>query len=407
MTNATHPIGVVGAGTMGAGIAQAAASAGWTVYIFDIEKSVIDQTISNINDRFDRLVQKNRVTKVDAQATVSRIIPAKSLGDLASCDLIIEATSENLDLKANVLQQIGDIAKDAVLATNTSSLSVSKIGEKTTYSDRIVGLHFFNPAPIMQLVEAIQGNYASDSAISRATLLVECWGKTVVRASDTPGFIVNRIARPYYLESWRLIEDKLATVDEIDSTMQSLGEFKMGPFELMDMFGHDLNIATSQNIWERLGKPNRLSPSQLQETLVAKGNLGTKTGCGAYAHDDQNNMTPAFLVDRENLEIHDQLKVNICDFCLEACSVGGNLLQQYVFARVLVSVINEAMWAVSDGVATKQDIDTAMKLGTNYPRGPFEWSKIIGDDLIRELLGSLNETVSDNRFSAPPRPVTI
>ena len=254
--NATNPVGVVGAGTMGAGIAQAAANSGWKVRLYDIEQSLVDQATQQIAKRFDRLVEKDRITTEDADACNARITTTTSIDDLADCDFVIEAVVEDFGIKASVLKTLGAISTSSVIATNTSSLSISELGAASDCAHRIVGMHFFNPAPIMPLVEVVSGNQSSDAAVQRAILIAEAWGKTVVQASDTPGFIVNRIARPYYLESWRIVEDCLATVDVVDEALQSLGEFKMGPFMLTDLIGQDINVATTRSVWERLGKLN-------------------------------------------------------------------------------------------------------------------------------------------------------
>ncbi len=400
--HAKNPIGIVGAGTMGAGIAQVAASAGWPVKLFDIEQTLVDQAQEDIKNRFLRLVQKRRITEEEASVCQEQITTTISLEDLSDCDLIIEAVIEDFDIKTKVLAQIGEVSKDAVIATNTSSLSVTDLGEASGFAHRIVGMHFFNPAPIMPLVEIINGEQSSTSAIQRATLLAEVWGKTVVQASDTPGFIVNRIARPYYLESWRIVEDGIASVDVIDETMQSLGEFKLGPFMLTDLIGQDVIVAASRNVWSRLGKPSRLAPSSKQESLVERGNFGRKTGCGAYAHDDKENIIPAVFVETEELEIPDHLATAINDFCLEATCTSGSMLEKYIFSRILGGIMNEAMWASIEGVATQKDINTAMKMGTNYPQGPLEWAEKVGLEKVQRLLATLNETVSDDRFAAPP-----
>ncbi|MBT4584550.1 MAG: 3-hydroxybutyryl-CoA dehydrogenase [Phycisphaerae bacterium] len=399
---AQNSIGVIGAGTMGVGIAQAAAGAGWPVILFDIEQSLVDQAKDSITKRFQRLVEKNRITESEATSCQERINATTSMEDLSNCDLIVEAIVENYDIKVKVLKQVGSIAPDAVIATNTSSLSITDLGDACGFSDRVVGMHFFNPAPIMPLVEIIRGKNSRESSIQRATLLAEAWGKTVVHVSDTPGFIVNRVARPYYLESWRILEDGLAAVDFIDKTMQSLGEFKMGPFMLTDLIGQDINVATTRSVWERLGNPTRLAPSAKQESLIDHGHFGRKSGCGAYAHDDKDNIVPAVFVGSEELEISEHLSVAINDFCLGACCTSGSMLEKYIFARVLGGIINEALWTSNEGVATTHDIDTAMKLGTNYPLGPIEWLEKIGVEKVQCLLSALNETVDDNRFASPP-----
>ncbi len=401
-SNATNPIGVVGAGTMGIGIAQIIASAGWPVILFDIEDTLLNQALLNIKDRLARLVDKGRVSLDQAGQWQQNITTTTSLEDVANCDLVIESVIEDFDVKSKVLKTIGAISPNAIIATNTSSLSVSKLAETSGFSDRIVGMHFFNPVPVMQLVEVVVCKHTSKEAMQRATLLAEAWGKTVVHVSDTPGFIVNRVAKPYYLEPWRIIEDGLASVDMVDKTLQSLGEFRVGPFLLMDMIGQDICVSSTRSIWERLGRPNRLTPSNKQESLIARGNLGRKTGCGVYAHDDKDNRVPAILIETQEVEIADGLTEAINAFCLEATCISGSMLEKYIFSRVLGGVINEAMWAITEDVATAQDIDTAMKLGMNFPMGPIEWSHQIGLDTVQNLLACFNETVVDDRFLTPP-----
>jgi 3-hydroxybutyryl-CoA dehydrogenase len=401
-TDARNPIGVVGAGTMGAGIAQAAAGAGWHVKLYDINQSLVDQAEESIAKRFIRLVEKGRIPEAESVDCQERITTTIAMKDLSDCDLIIEAVVEDFAIKTKVLKEIGSIAKNAILATNTSSLSVSELGVASGFADRVVGMHFFNPAPIMPLVEVIRGEQSAKSSVERATLLAEAWGKTVVQVSDTPGFIVNRVARPYYLESWRIVEDGIASVDVVDEAMQTLGEFKMGPFMLTDLIGQDINVATTRSVWNRLNKPSRLAPSVKQESLVERGNLGRKTGCGAYAHDDKDNIVPAIILEQADVEISEDLSSAINAFCLEASCSTGSMLEKYIFARVLGGIINEAMWAVTQEVASQKDIDTAMKLGTNYPLGPLEWAEKIGLEKVQHLLTALNETVADDRFASPP-----
>ena len=401
-TNATNPIGIIGAGTMGTGIAQTAAAAGWTVQVYDIEESLVTQAAESISNRFARLVEKGRISEEKSTEYQNRIHTTTNLDDLVDCDLVIEAIVEDFDIKSKVLNQLGELSSDSIIATNTSSLSVSELADASGFANRVVGMHFFNPAPIMPLVEVVRGTSTSETAVQRATLIAEAWGKTVVQVADTPGFIVNRVARPYYLESWRIVEDCLATVDFVDETLQSLGEFKMGPFMLTDLIGQDINVATTKSVWNRLGQPSRLAPSAKQESLVEKKNLGRKTGCGAYAHDDRNNVVPAILTEIQELEVSQRLESTVNAFCLEATCISGSLIEKYIFARVLAGILNEAMWAVTEEVASEEDINTAMKLGTNYPLGPFEWVQRIGIDKVQNLLDALNETVADNRFASPP-----
>ncbi|MDP7005807.1 MAG: 3-hydroxyacyl-CoA dehydrogenase NAD-binding domain-containing protein [Phycisphaerales bacterium] len=405
MKEVAKPVGIIGAGVMGTGIAQTAAKAGWSVFLFDIDSSALSNSIQQIEKRVARLLQKKRISEEQSNLILEKIILTENLNVLNECDFIIECVPDSLQIKIDVFNSLDKIAPNAVLATNTSSLSITELESACTASGRILGTHFFNPAAIMPLVEIIKGNKTSNSATSRATLIVEAWGKTTVHPLDSPGFIVNRVARPYYIEAWRVLEDKIAPVDVIDDVMKSLGEFRMGPFELMDLLGHDLNYATSKRIWEDLEQPARLAPCDAQKQLIERNHLGRKTGCGAYAHDDRNNIVPAILTEQKQLELPEQLTNSVNAFCLEGAKVAGNKLERYIFARILASVINEAYWTHSEGVASINDIDTAMRLGTNYPYGPFEWCNRIGEDVVQELLLSLNETVQDNRFSTPPKTV--
>ncbi len=248
-SNANNPIGVIGAGTMGTGIAQVIASAGWPVLLFDIEETLVEQALNNIQNRFARLVDKGRITLEQAGQWQQLITSTTSMDDVKDCDLIIESVVEDFGIKSKVLKAICEIAPTAIVGTNTSSLSVSKLGEASDHPNRVVGMHFFNPAPVMQLIEVVSGKHSSKEAVQRATLLAEAWDKTVVHVSDTPGFIVNRVAKPFYLESWRIVEDGIAPIDMVDETLQSLGEFRIGPFLLMDMIGHDVSVASTRSIW--------------------------------------------------------------------------------------------------------------------------------------------------------------
>ncbi len=405
MTTAAHPIGIIGSGTMGAGIAQVAAASGWAVRLCDLHREAVDDALDRVRRRLSRAVELGHSTRSEADQTLSRLTAAADIKELDSCDLIIESVSEEPHTKATILAEAAAVAPASILASCTSSLSISQLGATSGAGERLVGMHFFNPAPVMPLVEVVRGADTSEEALQRATLLAEAWGKTVVHASDTAGFIVSRIARPYYLESWRILEDGLATVSEIDAAMQSLGEFRMGAFELMDLIGQDVNLATTRSICDRLGSPPRLHPCDMQTQVVERGHLGRKTGCGAYAHDDRESLVPAILVDRHELEISDRLRAAMNQFCLAATSHGGDEKARYIFSRILAAIITEAGWAMADGIASAEDIDTAMRLGMNYPKGPVEWAEEIGEDTVLELLAALNETVDDGRFVPPPLPV--
>lgn len=400
MTNSRNPVGIIGTGAMGAGIAQVAAASGWSVVMSDVNESAVRKAIEGIEKRLDRQLAKGLITADERGDIVKRLTIAGGPSDFARCDLVIEAVVEDLGVKAAVLGALVPvISNDAVVASNTSSLSITKIGEAIGRPQRTIGLHFFNPAPLMPLVEIVGGRRSDAEAIERATLIAEAWGKTVVRCNDTPGFIVNRVARPYYLESFRLLDEGYAAVDEVDKTMRDLAGLRMGPFELTDLIGQDVNLATSQSLWEQLGRPARLMPSKSQQKLVAEGHLGRKTGRGAYDHA-MDPPTPAIAITRRALAMTDRLSDAMEAFAAKATDEVGSLLEKYILARVLAAVINEAAWAVAENVASPRDIDIALKLGTNYPKGPLEWAEEIGYAACGELLDALNETVMDKRFEA-------
>ncbi|HRP61700.1 MAG TPA: 3-hydroxyacyl-CoA dehydrogenase NAD-binding domain-containing protein [Phycisphaerales bacterium] len=398
---ALHPIGIIGTGTMGAGIAQVAAIHGFTVQLMDVDEARVLSAIASVREKLDRMVEKGKLSEEERDAAAARLRPALNPQDLADCDLIIEAIIESLDAKTTMFKQVLPYLRpDAIIASNTSSLSISAIGDAIGQPHRVVGMHFFNPAPLMPLVEVISGKRSDPKLVQRVVLIAEAWGKTVARANDTPGFIVNRVARPYYLEAWRILEDRYAGVDEIDEAMRSLGGFRMGPLELTDLIGQDVNTSTTESVWQQLGKSSRLSPSAMQMQLVKEGHLGRKTGRGAYIHDG-SDPRPAIAIEKRDLKLSDRLTAAIERFVSGATDQIGAPLEQYILARVLVAVINEAGWALAEGVSDRANIDTAMKLGTNYPKGPLEWAEQIGYAVCGELLDALNETVQDNRFAAP------
>ncbi len=402
MSNSKHPIGILGAGAMGAGIAQVAATHGFTVLLLDVDPAVARTAIESIGKRLDRLVAKQLLTKQQRDEALAQITVASSPQDLRDCDLVIEAIVEDLAVKAKALGAlVPHLPKDAVIASNTSSLSITKIGEAIGQPARTVGLHFFNPAPLMPLVEVIAGAQSDANSIRRATLIAESWGKTVVKAADVPGFIVNRVARPYYLEAFRILEDQFATADEIDKAMRDLGQFRMGPLELTDMIGHDVNAATTHSVWEQLGKPARLAPSRTQQQLVKDGHLGLKTRRGVYDHESEPPRS-MIEINRQPLPLDGRLASAVDDFVSRASDQIGSNIEKYVFARILVAIINEAAWAISDKVASASDINTALKLGTNYPKGPLEWAEEIGYGPCGTLLDALNSTSggTDKRFEA-------
>jgi 3-hydroxybutyryl-CoA dehydrogenase len=395
-----NAIAVVGAGTMGAGIAQLAASHGCAVHLIDVSQEVLQRGVEDICKQFDRLVGKGKMPAAERDAAVDRIMPSDGIRELGNVELAIEAVVEDLATKRKVFEQLDRAtASDAVLATNTSSLSVSKIAEAVRDSSRVVGMHFFNPAPIMPLVEIIAGKQSRETALERATQAATLWGKTTVRAKDTPGFIVNRVARGFYLEALRLLGEGAAGVDEIDVVLRKHAGFKMGPFELMDLIGLDVNLAVSTSVWEQLGKPARLAPHEIQRQLVAKGHLGRKSGRGFYTYDGAT-LIPAYAVDRRSFLLNPLLSDAMQQFARRAGAADAATTEQYILCRLLSAIMLEAAICESEGVATREDIDIAMVKGTNYPKGPLAWAGEIGLRTVRGVLKALNQAVTDGRFEA-------
>ena len=395
-------IAVVGAGTMGAGVAQLAATHGCTVYLNDVDGDVIQCGIEGIAGRLKRSVEKGRLKRRDRDAILDRIKPANTICDLSDVDLAIEAVVEDLAVKQQVFAGLGEaLPASAVLATNTSSLSITRIAEAVEDPSRVVGMHFFNPAPVMPLVEVIAGRASGEASVDFACKAAEGWGKVPVRAKDTPGFIVNRVARGFYLEALRLRSEGVAGVDEIDAVMRTHGKFKMGPFELMDLIGLDVNLAVSTSIWEQTGKPARFRVHEMQQQLVDQGHLGRKSGRGFYLHDVETPM-PAVAVDRHSYELSPLLSDAMLAFSARAGAAQTSSTERYVFCRILSAVINEAGLLFSDNVATRKDIDIAMVKGANYPKGPLAWADDIGHRTVRGLLKAFNSTVSDGRYEPAP-----
>lgn len=399
MNETEHTVGIIGAGTMGAGIAQVASCAGWTVELMDVDADVVGKAIEGIKKRIDRLVEKERMTSEQRDEAASRLLIATSPDCFKDAELIIEAIVEDLDIKAEVLRDIVPaLREDGIIATNTSSLSVSKIGKAIEQAQRTCGMHFFNPAPVMKLCEVIAGDKTDPAVVDRVAAIAESWGKKVARAADVPGFIVNHVARPYYLEAFRILEDGFAPPDVIDQAMKELGGFRMGPFELTDLIGQDVNVATTRSVWEQLGKPPLLAPNSLQESLVAAGHLGRKTGRGVYDYSGRSPIT-SIPFNEKPLELSDDLREAVSQFIAHAVDSPGSDLQNYIFARILCGLIVQASLACERGVATKSDIDTALKYGVNYPQGPFQWAKHIGPERVVRMLEALNKDVSDERFT--------
>lgn len=391
-------VAVIGAGSMGSGIAQVAAQAGHPVVLVDAQSGAAESARDRLGATLERLVAKGRVTEDEARATLHRVTPhtAVDMTTVPPVALVIEAVVEHLDVKRTIFRQL-EAAQPAttVLATNTSSLSIDGItGEATTghdaavhggtspamrHPERVVGLHFFNPPPLMALVEVIAGTASDPAVLDAATELVRRWGKTPVRCTSTPGFIVNRVARPFYGEAQRMVEEGLADPATIDAALRGAG-FRMGPFELTDLIGQDVNLAVGESVWHQTDEDPRYAPTDWQRDLVRGGRLGRKSGHGVFRYDESGqplDVTP--------------------DQGLAGELVGGPLRSDPV-ARTLAMLVNEGVDLVHRGEASAEDVDTAMRLGTNYPKGPFEWLEEIGADTVRAQLTELDALYPGGRY---------
>jgi len=280
--------GVIGSGVMGSGIAQVAVEAGFDVRLFDISEKLLENAVLSITKFINRAAEKGKYTQTEVDETVARITTTITLDEFASCDVVIEAAPERLDLKQGLFRDLERIAgEDAILATNTSTLSVTEIASAVQHRERVVGMHFFNPAPLMPLVEVIAGTDTSDTVVDTTIDLARTMGKKPVRAKDVPGFIVNRVARPFYLEGLRILNDSVIDPATLDRLVREGGGFKMGPFELMDLIGIDVNYAASQSVYEQYFHEPRFRPSLLQRRMVESGRLGRKSGRGWYDYEDK------------------------------------------------------------------------------------------------------------------------
>jgi 3-hydroxybutyryl-CoA dehydrogenase len=484
------PVLVVGAGIMGAGIAQVAAQAGHAVWLHDARAGAAAQARDKLAATLQGLVAKGRIEAGAAEAAVARITPIAALGDAAGAGLVVEAIVEDLEAKRGLLRELEALlAPDAVLATNTSSISVTAIANGLAHPQRLVGMHFFNPVPLMKLVEVVSG-LQTDRAVAAAVFdLAAAWGKTPVHARSTPGFIVNRIARPYYAEALQLLLEQAAEPALIDACLRGAG-FRMGPCELMDLIGHDTNFAVTQSVYAANFQDKRYMPSLVQAEMVAGGLLGRKSGRGFYRYGDGGGapVPPAFeragapyaqrvvlhgvgpIADRLTLALAGQaferdtasgwtglevdgaqlrltdgrcasvLGAEVAVFDLpihpalggsapgtplayalsdQASGAWAAMAAQWlraagfhaqrvadvpglVVARTVAMLINEACDAVHQGVCSEDGADAAMKLGVNYPAGPFEWLGRWHAGRIVQLLDALAATYRGERYRVSP-----
>lgn len=377
-------VGIIGSGTMGSGIAQVAATSGCQVKLYDTNQDALDKAKNALENILSRLVAKGRIEESEKTRIQNNISYVDTLKDLSDSDVTIEAIVENLDSKKNVFSELETfVSDDCIIASNTSSLSIASIAASLKKPERCIGIHFFNPAPLMQLVEVIPAIQTSKEVLEKATKIISDWKKTVAVAKDTPGFIVNRVARPFYGEALRIYEEGIADFATIDKSLKILGGFRMGPFELMDFIGNDVNYTVTETVFTAFYFDPRYKPAFTQKRFAEAGYLGRKSGRGYYKYDEKGTMvapTPTVT-----LSADEESKV-----------------AQQIFDRVLVMLINEAADALHMNVASAEDIDNAMTKGVNYPKGLLAWANEKGIDWCVSKMDELYNEYHEDRYRCSP-----
>ena len=369
-------IGVIGAGTMGSGIAQIAAFHGCNVLLYDQYPESVSRSSEKIKTELQKLVSKNKISESEAEQVHGRINYAEELNELSDCALIIEAVVEDLKIKQSLFASLEEIiSEDCILATNTSSLSVASIASTCKKAGRVIGIHFFNPAHIMPLVEIVPALTTDPVITANSREIINSWGKTTVLAKDTPGFIVNKVARPFYGEALRIYDEGIADFNTVDRAMKDHGQFRMGPFELMDFIGNDINYKVTETVFEQMYFDPRYKPSLTQKRLYDAGLFGRKTGIGYYNYKNES----AENFQQENKE-----------------------LEKEIFERILAMLINEAADTLYMGIATKEDIDLAVTKGVNYPKGLFTWADEWGIKNVYKKLSELHNWYQEDRYRICP-----
>ncbi len=452
-----HTVAVIGSGIMGAGIAEVAASHGHPVLVYDINADAISRAIDGIRTRLESRVARGKLSGEASEQTLQRLVPVTDIQALARADLVIEAASEQMAVKKALFAQLAEICPAKTLLTsNTSSISITAIAADLSHPERVAGLHFFNPAPVMKLVEVVSGLATSEEVVEQLSALAMKWGKQPVRCQSTPGFIVNRVARPYYAEAWRALEEQVAAPEAIDAALREGAGFPMGPLELTDMIGQDVNFAVTCSVFNAFWQERRFLPSLVQQELVLAGRFGKKSGQGVYNWrsdrpaaswlETVSNADSAMSVQRRSdgvTEIDGLLLIEtqgetaqalanrygqpvvVCDrqegdvavIAVAASNPasanrkavwylqqqGKRVLQVADYPGLLIwrtvaMIVNEALDALQKGVASEQDIDTAMRLGVNYPRGPLAWGEQLGWQRLLRLLENLQRHYGEERY---------
>ena len=430
-------VGVVGAGTMGAGIAQLACLGRFETYMHDPVADALAAGSARLRDALVKGADRGRWTQAEAEAASARLREVSRFEDLGSCELVIEAVPEDLELKRELFVRLAAVCgPQAILATNTSSLSVSAIASGVELPERACGMHFFNPPALMRLVEVVAGERTSERTLAIAGEVARAMGREPIRAADAIGFVANRTARPFTLEALQLLGEGIATHDQIDRIVRIGGGFRMGPFELMDLVGVDVNFEVAKSFWEQGSHEPRWQPHPIQPRMVAEGRLGRKAGRGYYDYshgphrpDDPKpaDRDPSFS---RNDELEDSVHFlafpSLEDTALVELarapattpaeadaaetyfrSMGKQVewvgdVPGLVLGRIVCQIVNEAHFAVGEDVATAEDVDVAMRLGFNWPRGPFEWAEAIGPDRVVRVLDALRRELGADRYRVAP-----
>ncbi len=369
-------IAVIGAGTMGSGIAQIAASHNCIVLLYDMNREALDRSAQKLEKILNRLIEKGRIDETKKNSIQSNITYVQSLDTMADADLIIEAIIENSEIKKKVFKELEAlVSDDCILATNTSSLSVTDLAASLDKPGRFIGIHFFNPAPLMKLVEIIPAIQTDTEILDKAKAVIDSWGKLTVTAKDTPGFIVNKVARPFYSESLRIAEEGIADFATIDWAMRDLAGFRMGPFELMDFIGNDVNYIVTETVFKAFYYDPRYKPALTQKKLSEAGYHGRKAGRGYYDYSE----------DAESPAINNDME-----------------LGQVISYRVIIMLINEAVDTLYLRIASKEDIESAMTKGVNYPKGLLKWADEIGIQNVVDSMDALYEEYREDRYRCCP-----
>jgi 3-hydroxybutyryl-CoA dehydrogenase len=367
-------IAIIGSGTMGSGIAQVAATAGCEVKIYDTNLDALAKSKSNLENTLSKLVEKVKIDQHEKSRIENNISYAHTLGELSHSDLVIEAIIENMEIKRKLFSELENyVSPETILASNTSSLSIASIAASCQKPERVIGIHFFNPAPLMQLVEVIPAVQTSEEVLQKSVQIISDWKKVVAVAKDTPGFIVNRVARPFYSESLRIYDEGVADFATIDWVLKTIGNFKMGPFELMDMIGHDVNYVVTETVFTAFYFDPKFKPSFTQKRLLEAGFLGRKSGRGFYNYNQELPKPTEDIV-----------------------------VAKSIFERVVVMLINEAADTFFLNIASAKDIDNAMTKGVNYPKGLLSWADELGINWCVEKLDELYNEYHEDRYRCSP-----